>query len=122
MSQNNENSRDSLGGGLSVSDRQEVNEDLFSISSDVDDDNNNDRANSEHPSHTQRSSYRNVDSMYESRILYWETVPSDLSSVNYMVSLDTHNIPLFDIPTDKLYSMDGVSKCWKCIPPVPLHL
>lgn len=115
MSQNNENSRDSFGGGLSISDRQEVNEDLFSISSDVDDDNEN--ANSEHQSHTQRSSYRNVDSMYESRILYWETVPSDLSSVNYMVSLDTHHIPLFDIPPDKLYSMDGVSKCWKCIPP-----
>jgi hypothetical protein len=54
--------------------------------------------------------------MNASYLRNWSTIPTVLSKATNAFKLPIHVDKMMEIPEDKLYTMDGVSKCWKSIP------
>lgn len=46
----------------------------------------------------------------------WESIPHKLSHPTHLLASDIYTDPTMKVPYDKLSTMDGVSKCFRCIP------
>jgi hypothetical protein len=46
----------------------------------------------------------------------WESIPHKLSHPAHILASDVYVDPTMKVPNDKIFTMDAVSKCWKCIP------